>query len=271
MDAGDILRRVPPQNIEAEESVLGAILLDNHTVDAVLEVVDASDFYRESHRLIFQAMVDLTDRGAPIDAVTLTDALRDKGVLEQIGGPAYIADLAIRVPTAVNAVYYSRIVQQKAALRHAAAVYTELASGAYDAGDADEYQEQAEHKTSELSERRAQSSLTAMPDLMDNTLKLVERLYENHALVTGVPTGYTDLDRLTAGLQPGDLVVIAGRPSMGKTALALNIAENAAIEAKIGVAFFFVGNVRGATRSPSALLARSRRHGEGAERFPRQG
>jgi len=238
---GDILRRVPPQNIEAEESVLGAILLENDAVNAVLEVAAVDDFYRESHRLIFQAMVDLADRNQPVDAITLTDSLRGKGVLEQVGGPAYIAELAARVPTAANAAYYARIVREKAVLRSLASVATEIASEAYDARtDADDFVDQAEHKIFQISERRIRPSFHTMPELTRESLKLIERLYENRELVTGVPTGFSDLDRITAGFQASDLVIIAARPSMGKTALALNIAAYAAIDAepKLGVAFF---------------------------------
>jgi replicative DNA helicase len=238
---GDILRRVPPQNIEAEESVLGAILLENDAINAVLEVLGVDDFYRESHRLIFQAMVDLADRNQPVDAITLTESLRTRGALEQIGGPAYIAELAARVPTAANAAYYARIVREKAVLRSLASVATEIASEAYDAqADADDFVDQAEHKIFQISEKRIRPSFHSMPELTRESLKLIERLYENRELVTGVPTGFSDLDRITAGLQPSDLIILAARPSMGKTALALNIAAYAAMDAepKVGVAFF---------------------------------
>jgi replicative DNA helicase len=234
---GDILRRVPPQNIEAEESVLGAILLENDAVNAVLEVVAVDDFYRESHRLIFQAMVDLADRIQPVDAITLTESLRARGVLEQIGGPAYIAELAARVPTAANAAYYARIVREKSVLRSLASVATEIASEAYDAQtDADDFVDQAEHKIFQISEKRIRPSFHSMPELTRESLKLIERLYENRELATG----FADLDRITAGLQPSDLIILAARPSMGKTALALNIAAYAAMDAepKVGVAFF---------------------------------
>ncbi len=201
--AGDILRRVPPQNIEAEESVLGAILLENDAVNAVLEVAGVDDFYRESHRQIFQAMVDLADRNQPVDAITLTDSLRGKGVLEQVGGPAYIAELAMRVPTAANAAYYARIVREKAVLRSLASVATEIASEAYDAQtDADDFVDQAEHKIFQISERRIRPSFHTMPELTRESLKLIERLYENRELVTGVPTGFAHLIASPPGSSP---------------------------------------------------------------------
>ena len=237
----DILRRVPPQNIEAEQSVLGAILLDNDAINQALEIVTAEDFYRESHREIFRAMVALIEHLQPVDAITLTDALRTRGVLEAIGGAAYIAELAAGVPTAANVAHYARIVREKAVLRGLASVATEIASDAYDSPtNVDEFLDESEHKIFEISERRIRQSFHSMNELTRESLKLIEQLYEKKELVTGVPTGFLDLDRLTAGLQPADLVIIAARPSMGKTALALNIAAYAAIEAepRIGVAFF---------------------------------
>jgi replicative DNA helicase len=237
----DVLRRVPPQNIEAEQSVLGAILLENEAINQALEILSHEDFYRESHREIFRAMVELSDRSQPVDAITLTDALRSKGALEQIGGPGYIAELADAVPTAANVAHYARIVREKAVLRSLATIATDIASSAYEASaDVDEFLDEAEHRIFEISERRIKPSFHTMPELTRESLKLLERLYENRELVTGVPTGFKDLDVLTAGLQPSDLVVLAARPSMGKSALALNIAAYAAMEAqpKRGVAFF---------------------------------
>jgi replicative DNA helicase len=239
--ADDILRRVPPQNLEAEQSVLGAILLDNDAINQALEILNEADFYRESHREIFRAMAGLSDRNQPVDAITLTDALRTRGALEAIGGPAYIAELAACVPTAANIGHYARIVREKAVLRSLASVTTEIAAGAYDApADVDQYLDTAEHRIFEISERRVRQSFYTMNEMTRESLKLIEQLYERKELVTGVPTGFSDLDRLTAGLQPSDLVIIAARPSMGKTALALNIAASAATEAdpSVGVALF---------------------------------
>jgi len=237
----DLLRRVPPQNIEAEQSVLGAVLLDNDAINHAIETLAAEDFYRESHREIFRAMVALTERNQPVDAITLTDALRTGGVLEAVGGAGYIAELAAYVPTAANVSHYARIVREKALLRSLASVSTEIAAGAYDSPpNVDEYLDESEHRIFEISERRIRPSFHPMTELTRESLKLIERLYEKRELVTGVPTGFLDLDRLTAGLQPSELIVIAARPSMGKTALALNIAAHAATECepRIGVALF---------------------------------
>jgi replicative DNA helicase len=237
----DVLRRVPPQNIEAEQSVLGAILLENEAINQALEILTAEDFYRETHREIFRAMMELSDHNQPVDAITLTDALRTKGILEQIGGPAYIAELADAVPTAANITHYARIVREKAVLRSLATIATDIASSAYESNaNVDEFLDTAEHRIFEISERRIKPSFHTMPELTRESLRILERLYENRELVTGVPTGFKDLDTLTAGLQPSDLIVIAARPSMGKTALGLNIAAYAAMDAepRRGVAFF---------------------------------
>ncbi len=237
----DVLRRVPPQNIEAEQSVLGAVLLENEAINQALEILTADDFYRETHREIFRAMMELSDHTQPVNAITLTDALRTKGLLEQIGGPAYIAELADAVPTAANVAHYARIVREKAVLRSLATIATDIASSAYEANaDVDEFLDTAEHRIFEISERRIKPSFHEMRELTRESIAMLSRLYENRELVTGVPTGFKDLDVLTAGLQPSDLIVLAARPSMGKTALALNIAAYAAMDAepKRGVAFF---------------------------------
>ncbi len=221
--------------------MLGAILLENESINHALEILSSEDFYRESHREIFRAMVELTDKIQPVDAITLTDALRSRGVLEAIGGPAYIAELAACVPTAANVAHYARIVRERAVLRSLASIATEIASTAYEAPqNVDEFLDHAEHRIFEISERRIRPSFHAMSELTRESIRMLERLYETKELVTGLPTGFMDLDRITAGFQPSDLIVIAARPSVGKTALALNIAAYAAMEAepKRGVAFF---------------------------------
>jgi len=237
----DILTRVPPQNLDAEQSVLGAVLLDNEAVNMVLEILGPDEFYRESHREIFRAMIELSDRGQPVDAITLTDALNNRGVLERIGGAGYIAELVNRVPTAANVAHYARIVREKAVLRSLASTATEIAGGAFDGPvDVDQYLDEAEHRIFEIAERRISPSFHNIRDVTKASIGLLERLHDRRELVTGVPTGFTELNRITAGFQPADLIVIAARPSMGKTALALNIAASAALRADppVGVAFF---------------------------------
>ena len=241
MNPDDVLNRVPPQNLEAEQSVLGAILLDESALDGAVEILVAENFYRESHREIFRSMIELSERQVPIDAITLSDWLRMHGALERIGGPAYIAELASIVPTAANVAHYARIVHDKAMLRALASVATDIASGSYEnPSNAQEFVDEAERRIFEISEQRIQRSFYGMPELTREAVKNLERLYERKEIVTGVPTGFTDFDKGTAGLQPADLIVIAARPGMGKTAMALNIAAHAAMrtEPKRVVAFF---------------------------------
>ncbi|HVM96950.1 MAG TPA: replicative DNA helicase [Candidatus Acidoferrales bacterium] len=232
-------RRLPPQNIEAEESVLGGVLIDNHAMDRALELITADDFYREAHRKIMRAMIDLNQRGEPIDLVTLSESLRGRGELPDIGGAAYLAELSEKVPTAANVHYYARIVREKSIMRGLIETATEIATKGYEAGgDVEEFLDQAEHKIFEISDRKVRPTFFRIRDIMVDSIKAIEQLYERKELVTGVPSGFVDFDRLTAGLQPSDLIIIAGRPSMGKTAFALNIASYAAMTAKVGVAVF---------------------------------
>ncbi len=234
----DNLRKVPPQNLEAESSVLGGILLENDAVNLVLELLRAEDFYRESHRKIFRSMIELSDRSEPVDLITLSDFLKSRGELESVGGTAYLASLADFVPTAANISHYARIVREKSILRSLISTATEIATRGYEEqGNVEEFLDSAEKVIFDISEKKIKASFVAVGDMIKDTLKTVEKLYERKEMVTGVPTGYEDLDKLTAGLQPADLIIVAGRPSMGKTAFSLNISTNAAF-AGIGVAVF---------------------------------
>ena len=232
-------RKLPPQSIEAEEAVLGGVLLDNAAIDRALELVTPDEFYRESHRRIMRAMVELNQRGEPVDLITLSEVLKVRGELADVGGAAYLADLADKVPTAANTAYYARIVRQKAILRSLITTATEIAMAGYESGtNVDQFLDEAEHKIFAISERKVRPTFFRIRDIMVDSMKAIEQLYERKELVTGVPSGFVDLDRMTAGLQPSDLIIVAGRPSMGKTAFALNIAEYAAVQSKIGVAVF---------------------------------
>jgi len=232
-------RKLPPQSIEAEEAVLGGVLLDNSAIDRALELVTPDEFYRESHRRIMRAMLELNQRSEPVDLITLADVLKARGELADVGGAAYLAELADKVPTAANTAYYARIVRQKAILRSLIQTATEIAMAGYESGaDVDQFLDEAEHKIFEISERKVRPTFFRIRDIMVDSMKAIEQLYERKELVTGVPSGFVDLDRMTAGLQPSDLIIVAGRPSMGKTAFALNIAEYAAVQSKIGVAVF---------------------------------
>jgi replicative DNA helicase len=235
----DEFRKVPPHSIEAEESVLGGILIDNNALDRAIELIVAEDFYREAHRKIMRAIIELSERHEPVDLVTLADALRGRNELQDVGGASYLAELAERVPTAANVAYYARIVKDKAILRALIETSTEIAMRSYEApGNVESFLDEAEHQIFALAERKTRPSFFRVRDIVIESMKAVEQLYERQELVTGVPTGFVDLDKKTAGLQPGDLAIVAGRPSMGKTAFALNIAQYAALEAKTGVAVF---------------------------------
>jgi len=232
------LRKIPPQNLEAESSVLGGILLDNEAINLVLELLRPEDFYRESHRKVFRAMVELSERSEPVDLITLSDFLKNRGDLDAVGGTAYLAALADFVPTAANIAYYARIVREKSILRSLINTATDIATRGYEEqGNVEEFLDSAEKVIFDISEKKIKAAFVAVGDMIKDTLKTVEKLYERKEMVTGVSTGYNDLDKLTAGLQPADLIIVAGRPGMGKTAFALNIGANAAF-AGIGVAVF---------------------------------
>ena len=234
--------RVPPQSIEAEQAVLGGLLLDNSTWDAIADRLRAEDFYRRDHQQIFSAIAELSARNEPSDAVTLAEHLAAKGEAEETGGLAYLAGLARDTPTAANIRAYADIVRERSLLRQLIRVSGEIAASAYgsDGRSATELVDEAERRVFEIAEqgRRSGSGFVPLRDILGATIDRLDMLHANQGQLTGVSTGYDDLDRMTAGLQPGDLIIIAGRPSMGKTTLALNIAENAAIAANTPVAVF---------------------------------
>jgi replicative DNA helicase len=233
------LQRVPPQNIEVEQSILSAILIANNTLPEVLEILSGKDFYREAHRKIFEAMVGLFERNEPADLITVTNILKERGLLESVGGASYLAELVDTVPMATNAAHYAKIIREKAILRRlierAASITTRCFE---DRGNVEEVLDFAERSIFDISEDKIKPAFHSLANILNDTYKSVEEAYENKILVTGVPTGYRQLDQKTSGLQPGDLIVIAGRPSMGKTALALNIAQNASIQTGIPIGVF---------------------------------
>jgi replicative DNA helicase len=233
------LQKVPPNSVDAEQSILSAVLIDNHVLPEVLEILSAEDFYRDVHGKIFKAMVELFERNEPTDLITLTNLLKQQGQLEAVGGASYLADLVDVVPMAVNAAQYAKIVQEKAILRRlieqAAAITTRCFE---DKGDTEGILDFAERSIFAISENKVKPSFYALKDILTDTYRAVEEAYENKALVTGIPTGFHDLDQKTSGFQRGDLIIIAGRPGMGKTALALNVARNAARETGEPTAIF---------------------------------
>jgi len=231
--------RLPPQSLEAEQSVLGAVLLENNALLKCLDVINEGDFYRESHRRIFSAMLDLFDKGEAIDLVTVGEQLQRAGGLEMVGGSGYLASLASQVPTAANVIYHAKIVRERALLRSLLRSSTDIASKVYeDAEEAEELLDFAEKSIFEISDKRIKSSFVAIKDVVKDSFKMIEDLYGRKETITGAPTGFRDLDEKTAGLQKGDLVIIGGRPSMGKTALALNMAQHLAVENHEPVAVF---------------------------------
>jgi replicative DNA helicase len=236
------LHKLPPQNIEAEQCVLGAILLENDSLLKALEVLKPAHFYRDAHRKIFEAILDLFERSEPIDLLTVSEALRKRSQLEEVGGATYLATLLETIPTAANIRYHARMVRENAILRSLINVSTEVIAECYEhTEDVEELLDRAERMIFEISEQRVNAAFANLKELLKDSIRYTEQLYERHELITGLPTGFRDFDQLTAGLQPSDLIIIAARPSMGKTAFALNIARNAGVrlrEPRQAVAIF---------------------------------
>jgi replicative DNA helicase len=229
----------PPQNLEAEESVLGAMLLSPGAIGAVSEVLDASDFYRESHAKIYRAALALYAKGEPVDAITLVDELEERGELEDVGGRVRLHELAALVPATANAAHYARIVREMATLRGLIAAGQQIAQLGWERpGETPLLVDRAEQVVFELSQSRVSTEFSHIEDLLKESFERITALYEAGADVTGVPSGFRDLDRLTSGFQPGNLVIVAARPSMGKSALGLCIAANLALRHETPVALF---------------------------------
>lgn len=234
-------RRVPPNSLEIEQALLGAILIDNNLINRVLEVLspDGSDFYKEAHRKIFLTAVDLYEHGEPIDVMTLAERLKDQNQLEAVGGVSSIASWVDNAAPSASVVSYAKIVKEKATIRKLIQVAMEIVSEGYGPiTDVDQFLDQVEQKIFEISQSKIKPSFFSVRQIVKESFRTIETLYERKELVTGVPTGFTDFDSLTAGLQSSDLVIVAGRPSMGKTSFCLNIAAYAAIESKIPAAIF---------------------------------
>lgn len=213
-------------------SVLGGVLIENEALHKALELLRSEDFYRESHRKIFETLIELSQKGEPADLVTLTAALQQRGQLEAVGGSSYLSTLVDFVPTAANITYYCRLVKEKAIARHLINVATEIATRGYEGGEMEKTLDWAEKSIFEIASMKTRPSYFSTREIMKDTFKTIEKLYDRKELVTGVPTGFTDLDMMTAGLQGGDLLIVAARPSMGKTAFALNLVEHAGVHAE---------------------------------------
>ncbi len=231
--------RLPPQNVEAEQSIIGAILIDNEALPKALEIIGIDDFYKTSHRKIFRSMVELFDRNEPIDLITLTDYMKRSDELDAVGGVSYLSSLVNMVPTAANIKYHSKIVREKGLLRSLLRSATEIASKVYEDNlEAEEMVDYAERSIFDISDKRVKASFITLKELIKSSFEMIEHLYDKKEAITGVPSGFRDLDELTTGFQKGDLIVVGGRPSMGKTAFTLNIAQHVGLESREPVAIF---------------------------------
>lgn len=230
---------LPPQNIEAEQAVLGAIFLNTDALADAMEYVEADDFYRRAHQILFQAMVNLNNDGEAIDVLTVQNYLTTNNQLDDVGGVAYIAELATSVPTAANAGYYAKIVEGKSMLRRLISTATNIITQANNGDDdAPSLLDSAERQIMDVSERRNRSGFREIKDVLNETLSDIDRLSQQSEDITGLPTGYREFDKMTAGLQPDNLIILAARPAVGKTAFALNIAQNVATSTDTSVAIF---------------------------------
>ncbi|MCL6622567.1 MAG: replicative DNA helicase [Syntrophobacterales bacterium] len=230
----------PPAHLEAEQSVLGAILLRPQVLDQISDLLVPEDFYRPAHGLIFQAMLDLYHRAEPVDLVTVTALLKERGQLEEAGGPVFLAGLSEQVGIAANALYYARLVHEKSVLRRLLTRTQEIAQACLGpVENVDEFLDRVEKQVFEVAQSKVRPGFYPLGSLVMGEIETLEAIWhKDKGRITGVPSGFRDLDALTAGFQPGDLIIIAARPSMGKTALALNIAFNAAYAGQVPVAFF---------------------------------
>lgn len=232
-------QKVPPQSIDAERSVLGALMIDSAAVTRVVDVVEPDDFYRDSHSEIFKIVLQLFQNNEPSDLVTVADALKKKGILENVGGGAYLSELVDSVPTSANVAAYARIVRDKSILRKLIESSTDIVERGYqEQGNVDEFLDSAEQVIFNVAEKRIKKSFVSIKDVVKVSFKSIEKLHEQKGMLTGIATGYSEIDRLTCGLQPSDLIIVAGRPSMGKTSFAMNIVENAAIDHDMVCAVF---------------------------------
>ena len=233
------LRKIPPQQIEAEQSLLGGIMVDSAGLPSALEVLKGDEFYKESHRIIFTAIQDLFERNEPVDILTVTNLLEERKLLESVGGASYIAALTDAMPTSSNVAAYAKIINEKAVMRRLIQSANEIISFAYGGGkSSEEVLDSAEAAIFRIAERKIRNSYFPLKEVIKKNIETIERYQEYRETVTGVPSGYKDLDKLTAGFQKSDLIIIAARPSMGKTALGLCIARNAAMKSGIPVGFF---------------------------------
>ena len=234
-----MIDRIPPQNIEAEQAVLGAMLIKKEAISEVVTILIGTDFYRDAHRIIFDAMLELFNKNEAVDLITITEQLRKNEQLDKVGGIAYVTSLANSVPTAANIEYHAKIVKEKGQLRHLINSATAIAGMGYeDNENVIDVMDKAENMILEVAAKRGGGDFTPIKNILLDTFSKIEVLYASKGGITGTPTGFKDLDKLTSGLQPSDLILVAARPSMGKTAFTLNLATHIAVREKKAVAFF---------------------------------
>ena len=234
-----MLDRVPPQNVEAEQSVLGAMLIEREAISRATEILRPEDFYREAHRLIYNSIMQLYNKNEAVDLITITEQLKKEDKLEAVGGISFVTSLANSMPTAANVTYHAKIVEEKALLRQLINAATYIAGMGYEATDEVlNILDSAEKTILGVANRKVKGDFAPVKNIILDAFHKIEQLYDSKGGITGLSTGFKDLDRLTAGLQPSDLILIAARPSMGKTAFVLNIARNVAVKEKKAVAFF---------------------------------
>lgn len=235
----DELKKIPPQQIEAEQSLLGGILIDNDGLPQALEILKGDEFYKDAHRVVFSAIQELFERNEPVDLVTIASLLAEKNKLEAVGGATYLASLVETVPSAANVASYAKIVSEKAILRRLIQAGNEIVAASFGGGkNVEEILDHAESRIFSITENRLRNSYFPLKEVIKKSIESIERFQEYRDSVTGVPSQYSDLDKMTAGFQRSDLIILAARPSMGKTAFALNVARNAALDSGVPVGFF---------------------------------
>ncbi|MDP4179514.1 MAG: replicative DNA helicase [Bacillota bacterium] len=238
MDVGS-LGRVPPQSIEAEQSVLGSMLLDKEVIPIITEILKNEDFYRADNKEIFEAIMDLFDNGEPIDLITVSEQLKLRGTIDNIGGLEYLTNIASAVPTTANARYYAKIVEEKSVLRKLIKASSEIVNMGYEASEELSFiVDRAEKSIFDVLQKRSTQGFAPIKEVLVDTFNKLEELYNNKGHITGIPTRFVDLDYKTSGLHNSDLILVAARPAMGKTAFALNVAQNAAVYSGVPVAVF---------------------------------
>ena len=240
MDNLDLsLAKMPPQNLEAEMAVLGSMLIEETAISYAMEILDGFSFYNDSHRRIFEGMVKLYSENKAVDIVTLIEELKKTGDLDKVGGPAYITNLTTVVPTAANVTHYAAIVKEKSILRNLISAATNIISESYEShGEVAKILDKAERIIFDISSKKVESSFVPLKEIIKGSIETIDQLYQKKAHVTGIPTGFSDFDSITAGLHPSDLIVFAGRPSMGKSALVSSIAEHVGVAEKIPLVIF---------------------------------